>query len=621
MVIDPDKVKPNSEAFHYLRRNAGGCGKACISVTQDKKVIVSEEACPVCVNRCKQCPGDAVSVVKLPTNLTTNTTHRYGPNAFKLHGLPAPRPGHVLGLLGQNGTGKSTCLQILSGRIKPNLGDFGSPPDWSTIVHHYRGSDLQNYFQKILQDDLKVAIKPQLEAGMVRRLRGQAVQQLLESRNQKSRETMEKYAHDLELHHLMDRKVEELSGGELQRLATACTLVKDADVYLFDEVTSYLDTKQRLRVTNLIRDLVEQDDRKYVVVVEHDLAILDAMADYVHDLYGQPGAYGVVTGRSRVRNGINQFLAGYIPADNLRFRDQALTFRVTHNASEDLDTASEEQMAAASATDQAKKAAGAQKYPAMTHTRQGKDGTTKFTLHVEEGSLKDAECVALMGENGTGKTTFMEMLAGRGKKKGGLDSVSYKAQGMDPKIRRFEGTVQDLMETKINCALSDRLFRLLVLKPLGLDQMKDLPVASLSGGEMQRLAIVLCLGKSANYYLIDEPSAGLDCEQRVIAAKVIKRWVCHHLGKSLLLVEHDFVMASAMADRVVVYTGIPGVECTACAPVSVAEGFNRFLKALDDTFRRDPENFRPRINKKGGRLDKEARAKGEYYKLDPVEEE
>lgn len=111
---------------------------------------------------------------------------------------------------------------------------------------------------------------------------------------------------------------------------------------------------------------------------------------------------------------------------------------------------------------------------------------------------------------------------------------------------------------------------------------------------MQRLAITICLGTPASVYLIDEPSAGLDCEQRVIAAKVMKRWIVNHMGKTCFLVEHDFVMATAMADRVIVYEGTPGVECTATAPRSVNEGFNNFLKRLDVTFRRDPINFRPR---------------------------
>ena len=106
VIIDPEKCKPNSAAYAYLKRYAKGCGKDCISVSK-KVVRVSEEACATCVSRCKQCPGDAVSVIKLPSNLSTDTTHKYGPNSFKLHGLPAPRSGSVLGLLGTNGSGKA----------------------------------------------------------------------------------------------------------------------------------------------------------------------------------------------------------------------------------------------------------------------------------------------------------------------------------------------------------------------------------------------------------------------------------------------------------------------------------------------------------------------------------
>ena len=622
MVINQDKVKPNSEAFRYFKRIAGGCGKACIHIADNKKVVVEETACPVCVNRCKQCPGAAgtVSVVKLPTNLTSNVSHRYGPNSFKLHGLPLPRPGHVLGLLGANGIGKSTCLNILSGRIKPNLGDFEKPPEWNEIIANYRGSDLQNYFQALAEDRLKIALKPHLENGFVRRFRGQIVRELLEARD--GRDMMAKYVTELGLSHLLDREVGNLSGGELQRLATACTFCRQADVYMFDEVTSFLDVKQRLKVSELIRDLVQEYPEKYVIVVEHDLTILDAMSDYVQCLYGSPGAYGVVTRRSRVRNGINHYLAGYFPADNMRFRDQELTFKVTK-----ADFAMDEVIGK---SETPSNLTGAFLNPATTYSRESRLDpgavTSKFTLHVESGSFREGECVVLMGENGTGKTTFMEMLGGIIKSEDesnrlALEFVSYKPQAIDNKLRRFRGTVQDVLEKEINGALADRLFRLLVLKPLNVDEIADLPVASLSGGEMQRLAITLCLGKPAQFYLFDEPSAGLDCEQRIVAAKVMKRWVASHLGRTLLLVEHDFVVTSSLADKIVVYEGAPGVECTARSPVSVVDGFNRFLKTLDVTFRRDPVNFRPRINKKGSRGHKEQKANGDFYKLDVSEEQ
>lgn len=346
VVIDQDKVKPNSEAFKYFKRHVNSCGKQdCISI-KGKKVVVSEYACAVCVNRCKQAPGDAVSVVKLPSNLTVDTTHRYGPNTFKLHGLPIPRPGHVLGLLGTNGTGKSTGMKILAGRLKPNLGIYaghaeGSPPDWSDIVSYYRGSDLQNYFKGLINDQLKIAMKPQLEARFTRALKGKTVRHHIKIRDERG--MMQRYARDLDLLPLMDRNVEDLSGGELQRFAVACTLCRKADVYMFDEISSFLDVKQRLQVTELIRSLVHDQEaiteewpgeehassKKYVIVVEHDLAVLDYMSDFIQCMYGTPGAYGVVTSRSRVRNGINHFLSGYIPTDNMRFRDHELTFKVT----------------------------------------------------------------------------------------------------------------------------------------------------------------------------------------------------------------------------------------------------------------------------------------------------
>jgi len=653
IVIDPDKCKPNSGAFSYLKRYAKSCRKDCIQV-EKKRVIVSESACAMCVNRCKQCPGEAISVVKLPTNLTTDTTHRYGPNSFKLHGLPIPRPGHVLGLLGTNGSGKSTALSILMGRIKPNLGKISPPaPEWNDIVTYYRGSDLQNYFMGILENTLRVVIKPQLDANFARRLKGKRVRELMKARDERG--IMDQIVKEFELTNVLDREVQHLSGGELQRFAVGCTLCRDADVYMFDEVSSFLDVKQRLQVTEKIASLVhggkeEWPDgeftamKKYVIVVEHDLAILDYMSDYVQCLYGQSGAYGVVTSRSRVRNGINQFLAGYITNENMRFRANELTFKVRpsdFDVNKDSDSDGEVDAAVKSSNK-----LGMIRYPKMTksHRSKGSDGKkkTQFTLTVEPGEFRDGEVIALMGENGTGKTTFMEMLAGRCEEQRGKETtigqfgsdsadevnpslaaigVSYKTQAVGAKFRSFKGTVQQMLERDINRALGDRLFRLLVMKALKVDALTDLAVASLSGGEMQRLAITLCLGTPAQIYLIDEPSAGLDCEQRIIAAKAMKRWIINHLHKTAFLVEHDFVMAAAMADKVIVYEGTPGLNCVARSPCSMADGFNRFLKNLDVTFRRDPINFRPRINKKGSRKDRLQKKAGEYYLFDDSDDD
>lgn len=124
----------------------------------------------------------------------------------------------------------------------------------------------------------------------------------------------------------MDRNVEHLSGGELQRFAIAVVAAQEADVWMFDEPSSYLDVKQRLKAARVIRSLLEPST--YVIVVEHDLSVLDYLSDFICCLYGKPGGYGVVTLPFNVRDGINIFLAGFVPTENLRFREEALTFKV-----------------------------------------------------------------------------------------------------------------------------------------------------------------------------------------------------------------------------------------------------------------------------------------------------
>merc|ERR1711972_510123 len=228
------------------------------------------------------------------------------------------------------------------------------------------------------------------------------------------------------------------------------------------------------------------------------------------------------------------------------------------------------------------------------------------------------------GENGTGKTTYLQKktydsipvsLLGMG------ITMSYKRQDYAPKYRRYHKTVRELFEKNLQIAFQDNLFRLFVMKPLRIDELMDTQVSHLSGGELQRLAITVCLGTPASVYLIDEPSAGLDCEQRVIVTKVIKRWVVSHLGRTCYVIEHDTLMMSALADRMVLFSGEPGVAATAHSPSSVGDGFNDFLKSLDVTFRRDPANHRPRINKGGSIKDRQQKTAGTYYLFDVEEDD
>jgi ATP-binding cassette, sub-family E, member 1 len=139
-------------------------------------------------------------------------------------------------------------------------------------------------------------------------------------------------------------------------------------------------------------------------------------------------------------------------------------------------------------------------------------------------------------------------------------------------------------------------------------------VTTLSGGEMQRVAIILALGTPAEIYVLDEPSAYLDSEQRIIAARVIKRWVMT-TKKTAFVVEHDFLMATYLADRVICFDGIPAEKARAQKPESLLSGCNKFLKSLDVTFRRDQNTFRPRINKLNSQMDQEQKLSGQYVRL------
>merc|ERR1711976_1032745 len=196
-------------------------------------------------------------------------------------------------------------------------------------------------------------------------------------------------------------------------------------------------------------------------------------------------------------------------------------------------------------------------------------------------------------------------------------NVSYKPQKVSPS---FPGTVRQLLHAKIQKAYVHPQFIADVIKPLKVTEIFDQEVQNLSGGEVQRVAMALCLGKPADVYLIDEPSAYLDSEQRLHAAKVIKRFILH-AKKTAFVVEHDFIMATYLADMVIVFEGQPGIKTTANTPMSLLIGMNKFLESLEITFRRDPGNYRPRINKLDSVKDVEQKSSGNYFFIEDDDKE
>ncbi|CAI6002104.1 unnamed protein product, partial [Closterium sp. NIES-65] len=683
-----------------------------------------------------------------------------------------------------------------------------------------------------------------------------------------------------------EREVEHVSGGELQRFAVgvvggaagrqtstcgasvrrraadgfAIGVVAGqlGDIYMFDEPSSYLDVRQRLKAARVMplaaappTGMVSGPNR-YVIVVEHDLSVLDYLSDFICCLYGKPGAYGVVTLPFSVREGINIFLAGFVPTENLRFRDESLTFRVSlpflkallsspplpllrpclfsfpppirgrktlvdnpEEGGQDVQSVRyrylgmikkhggfnlllplphsilsppfipsqvAETPVAETPVDNPEEAKTytRYKYPRMVKKQGG------FKLTVEPGDFTDSQIVVMLGENGTGKTTFIRMLVGKlslmgahagrhmpaslkadpdeetgkeaedlpefnvslqaaedqpqagllkadpdeetGKEAEDLPefNVSYKAAEDLPQVPH---SVRALLHSKIRDSFHHPQFNTDVLRPMQIDPLLDQEVVNLSGGELQRVAITfvwerscpmqidplldqevvkisggelqrvaitlclgkidplldqevvnlsggelqrmaisLCLGKPADIYLIDEPSAYLDSEQRIVAAKPADIYLIDEPSayldseQRIVAAKHDFIMATYLADRVIVYEGQPSVDCTACTPQVAQQrheplpacprelcacrvhSWNPFLppvftssryraphnhrflpppttttlppQQLDITFRRDPTNFRPRINKMDSVKDREQKNAGTYYYLD-----
>ncbi|MES3517690.1 MAG: ribosome biogenesis/translation initiation ATPase RLI [Natronomonas sp.] len=597
-VVDLDRCQPdrcNYECANYCPPNR--TGKECITKRSEAEepeklagkpdqIRISEEiclgeTCGICVEKC---PFDAIEIINLPTELEEDPTHRYGENAFGLYGLPAPESGSVTGVLGPNGIGKTTAVRILAGEITPNLGQYNDPPDFESVMQTYRGTALQDFLERLEAGEISVAQKPQYVDRIPDQFDG-TTSELLAGVDE--RNVVDDLVERLSIDTVVDQPIDTLSGGELQRVALAATLARDADFYFLDEVTPYLDIGQRVAAARLIREL-SADDRS-VLVVEHDLAVLDLLADTLHVAYGRPGAYGVVTAPKSTKGGINQYLEGYLENENMRIRPDAIQFEEhaprTATASDTLVS-----------------------YPEMTKSY----GEGEFSLTVEAGEIRENEVLGIVGPNGIGKSTFAKLIAGRLEPDdGGIDSrldVSYKPQYVEidqpMRVDSFLRSITDDFGSSYwNTEIAD---------PLQLDRIMEQQLTDLSGGERQRVAIAACLSKEADLYLLDEPSAHLDVEQRVLATQAIRRYT-ETRGATALVIDHDIYMIDLLADRLQVFDGTPAAQGHAGTPVGMREGMNQFLANLGVTFRRDPNTGRPRINKPGSQKDREQKEAGEYY--------
>jgi len=585
-VIDRELCKPEKCSHQCMRvcpKNRSG--EECITIDENTKFPIIDEniciGCGLCVHRCEKSGFKAISVVNLPEQLKEPPIFRYGKNEFTLFRLPFPVEGKIVGLLGSNGVGKTTALQILSGNIKPNMGNVGEEVDYSELINIFRGTELQNYLKKLQNENIKISFKPQRVDKIPEHTKGK-LSKLLKKVDERGilNELIEKFR----LENILDAEISEVSGGELQRIAVIATLVKDADVYYFDEPSSFLDVFQRLEMAKMIREFTKH---KSCMVVDHDLATLDFLVDRVHIFYGVPGIYGIVSKPYGVRVGINTFLDGYIKEDNVKIRPEPISFSLSL----------------------VKRGVGIKYITSFEDIRKSLNG---FKLYVKKGKIYEKEVLGVLGANGLGKTTFARILNGEIENDSApiqcKINISYKPQY--PSIEFF-GTVEEFLKKECE-DFGTSAFKTEILDPLELEPLLEKNIQKLSGGEFQRVIIAATLCKKCDLYLLDEPSAYLDVEQRLSLAKTIRKLV-EIKETAALVIDHDLLFLSQISDRALVFLGKPGIEGYAKSPTTVREAFNTFLKEVNITFRQDAITGRPRANKLDSRLDREQKDKGIYY--------
>ena len=587
-VLDQELCQPRKcglECIIYCPVNKTG-GECIIQRPDDGKAVISEDLCTGCTICIKKCPFDAIVIVNLAQEIGVDKIHQYGINSFRLYKIPIPKEGTVTGIVGRNGMGKSTIINLLSGNIKPNFGYYDKELSWDEILTKLSNIELRKHFEKIHSKSLRTSIKPQLVYLIPKVFKG-TVSELLKKYDERG--VSDILIEELGLKYSLDRDLSTLSGGELQRVAVAVAAAKDAEYYFFDEPSSFNDIYQRLAVGRVINNLAKEG--KSVMIVEHDMSLLDYLSDNIYLTYGEPGAYGIVSSLQSTKVGINNFLEGYIPTENVRFRDKAYKFDISSITETVLSTS-----------------------PIVEYTALTKK-LGQFSLTVDRGEIYEGEVVGIVGANALGKTTFMRMLAGMEKiDQGGLDTtvrISYKPQYLNQDI---DGDVRSLIYSANTGPFEGTTVEEHVLSPLGIKKLYDKSVKGLSGGELQKVAISLSLIRRADVYALDEPSAFLDIEDRITFAKFIQRFTKSN-SKSALIIDHDIQLIDLVSDRLVMFEGNPGIKGTGTSPTTKEIGMNNFLESLSISFRRDETTGRPRVNKDSSRLDRQQKTAGNYYYL------
>lgn len=519
--------------------------KECASVSEDdaegtRTARIDEDLCTGCGICVKKCPFHAIDVINLVAPVEDKLVYSYGDNAFKLYGLALPRKG-IIAVIGENGCGKSTNVKLLASELKPQ--------ELPTV-------EIKDYYKS----EKSLSVKPQeLNArGLETR-----VSEALEGNDEAGRLADLKRVFDLDK--VWDRKLCELSGGELQKAVLTSALCKEDDVYVLDEPFAFLDYVYRIRLVDYLK---REFSEKSVLVVDHDISLLSYLCEQAYLLYGRSGAYGIASQSYATDRGINMFLDGFIAPENVRFRKEAVKYK-SYQKEEAHETAF------------------------VIPPASLKRGP--FTLEAkEEIRLKKGEVVGVAGPNGIGKSTYCNDI-----------HESHSNTSMKPQIlERGTDLTAAYLEKK-------NPFDESYMRQMNLQRLEYYPVASLSGGELQKLQVFRCLTPmDKDLFILDEPTNMMDINGRIVLSKLLREKAS--TGCAVLVVDHDLEFLLNTVDRLIVMDGEPAKHGFVKGVFDKGRGVRLLLEKFDLSYRRDKETQRLKLNKRGSVKDRELKGSGDF---------